>query len=189
MHAASVHPEPGSNSRSVCINTRCKQVLFPASRTNLFLLRAFALSFLYSLLSIVSLRIFEFRISHILSFSMLCTSSLFYCSFVKDRCPLSATACILYHVLPPLSRGFSKVFSTFFPPSDFFVVSRSRSSRQLVYSITFPMICQAFFDGDNLQNYRIILSWFCHTSLLLHQAAFFGLYEPCHRQEKQKVPH
>ena len=114
MHAASVHPEPGSNSRSVCINTRCKQVLFPASRTNLFLLRAFALSFLYSLLSIVSLRIFEFRISHILSFSMLCTSSLFYCSFVKDRCPLSATACILYHVLPPLSRGFSKVFSTFF---------------------------------------------------------------------------
>ena len=114
MHAASVHPEPGSNSRSVCINTRCKQVLFLASRTNLFLLRAFALSFLYSLLSIVSLRIFEFRISHILSFSMLCTSSLFYCSFVKDRCPLSATACILYHVLPPLSRGFSKVFSTFF---------------------------------------------------------------------------
>ena len=114
MHAASVHPEPGSNSRSVCINTRCKQVLFLASRTNLFLLRAFALNFLYSLLSIVSLRIFEFRISHILSFSMLCTSSLFYCSFVKDRCPLSATACILYHVLPPLSRGFSKVFSTFF---------------------------------------------------------------------------
>ena len=123
MHAASVHPEPGSNSRSVCINTFSRSVSFPASRTNLFLLRAFALSFLYSLLSIVSLRIFEFRISHILSFSMLCTSSLFYCSFVKDRCLLSATACILYHALPSLSRGFSKVFSTFFKPLSFLVVS------------------------------------------------------------------
>ena len=83
---------------------------------------------------------------------MLCTSSLFYCSFVKDRCPLSATACILYHVLPPLSRGFSKVFSTFF------------HAVRLLRGISLPLFATArifyhlshdlssFFDGDN---YRI----------------------------------
>ena len=180
MHAASVHPEPGSNSRSVCINTRCMQVLFPASRTNLFLLRAFALSFLYSLLSIVSLRIFEFRISHILSFSMLCTSSLFTVHLSRIAAP-SRRQLVYCTTFFRLCQGvFQKFFRLFFAPSDSFVVSRSRSSRQLVYSITFERVCQVFFDGDNLQNYRIILSWFCHTSLLLHQAAFFGLYEPCH---------
>ena len=151
MHAASVHPEPGSNSRSVCINTRCKQVLFPASRTNLFLLRAFALSFLYSLLSIVSLRIFEFRISHILSFSMLCTSSLFYCSFVKDRCPPLGDS--LYIIPRPSAfvKGFFKSFFDFFQAVRLLRGIRSRSSRQLVYSITFHMICQAFFARNNHQ--------------------------------------
>ena len=135
MHAASVHPEPGSNSRSVCINTRCKQVLFPASRTNLFLLRAFALSFLYSLLSIVSLRIFEFRISHILSFSMLCTSSLFLLFICQGSLPPLGDSLYIVPRSSAFVKGFFKSFFDFFscrPTSSWYPAPALRDSSYIL---------------------------------------------------------
>ena len=107
MHAASVHPEPGSNSRMFVSN--------PFLRKGQILIRAWLL-FTFCLSSI-SLRIFEFRSrthTWISPCSMLVLSSC--CSIFNDRFlpPFLWAAWLLYHTDFRLSSVFSKFFQSFF---------------------------------------------------------------------------
>ena len=111
MHAASVHPEPGSNSRIIVFNQLPLNQIF----TRAYLLLAFLfpkIYFSWVLYSSKNFSRFVFR-----TYNLLCTSLCY--SIVKDQCPLPffAAAWLLYHSVFDLSRGFSKVFWKIF---DFF---------------------------------------------------------------------
>ena len=108
MHAASVHPEPGSNSRMFVFN-------LAMASSNHF---ECYLSFSYFCLScICSLRNFRVPFSHIL----ICLYFSLRCSIFNDRfAAFFATALLLYHITFLLSIGFlkkiKKIFSTAFLP-------------------------------------------------------------------------
>ena len=100
MHAASVHPEPGSNSQTNCISS------------------AVAVRFLSELFSLASFTFFKSSIfswfwqilySHLLKFALYLFHLLFSCQ-VSIALPLIARACLLYHPFPTLSIGFAKIF-------------------------------------------------------------------------------
>ena len=99
MHAASVHPEPGSNSLMFCIySPRIPPRLIHQS--DLFLLfYLFRVSFFFK------------RISESLHF--LCFVLLFNFQWAARR-PLFGTACLLYHFSTTLSIPFPKLFLPFF---------------------------------------------------------------------------
>ena len=62
------------------------------------------------------------------------------------RCRISLTACILYHISFPLSRGFSKVFYFFFPnPVAFCDSLSSLVDSSVIISYLSPP-CQCLFD-------------------------------------------
>ena len=133
MHAASVHPEPGSNSRIVVskISQRRSQIFIRA-----WLLFTFCLSS-------ISLRIVEFRSrthTWISPCSMLVLSSC--CSIFNDRFryPFLWAAWPLYHTVFLLSSTFSKFFQLFRK-----LFWRSPSKRQLAYSTTLFRLCQGLF--------------------------------------------
>ena len=119
MHAASVHPEPGSNSRIIVFNRSLKD------RSNLYS-SLFALSFsfpkiYFSWVLYSSKNFSRFVFSHL---HLLCTSLCY--SIVKDQSAIAcATAWLLYHSVFGLSIGFSKLFSKIF---DFFLSTSSLSA-------------------------------------------------------------
>ena len=104
MHAASVHPEPGSNSRMFCIYSSLKTCL------NLFI-RAIYSSFFYFLFEFLSgisssfcfaLRFALYSIPFVVQFSM-----------TDFATALAATALLLYHTQTPLSTPFFTFFKVF----------------------------------------------------------------------------
>ena len=103
MHAASVHPEPGSNSRKYCILSPFGVKTYS---------RAFvALLLLLCLSSISQFELFEFT-SHFFVFALYFSLR---CSIFNDRSSpqfLTATL-LLYHTSFPLSILFSKFFQLF----------------------------------------------------------------------------
>ena len=101
MHAASVHPEPGSNSRYHCIKT-CV-----ATRFNLYI-ELLLLAFYFCLSSILVWIVRDPL--HILY--MLCTSLLLF-NFQGSFAAACATAWLLYHNRLALSIPFWKVFYFF----------------------------------------------------------------------------
>ena len=98
MHAASVHPEPGSNSLKNCISTG-----FPRIDPNLLDVRSFAL---------ITQSFFKFkRIFGV--FVHRCCSIFNEPSAVPAPASVCVTACLSYHKDIRLSRGFPKVFQLF----------------------------------------------------------------------------
>ena len=98
MHAASVHPEPGSNSQTNCISS--------ASAVR-FLSELFILAF-FTFLELCSLWFWQILYSHLLFCVVLLSSVVQLSSF--NRSPFFSWACLLYHFLLPLSIPFLKVF-------------------------------------------------------------------------------
>ena len=118
-HAASVHPEPGSNSRNILYTVLADYIPVLSSFCSALLL--FCKSFIFSLESRVPctsvynfLSTFYFVLSlALIYFYMMC------CSIFKDQTslglpssvpPFSRTACTLYHLSLLLSSGFLKFF-------------------------------------------------------------------------------
>ncbi len=66
----------------------------------------------------------------------------FFSRFLSDSQPRLSAACILYHTRFRLSRGFRKLFSSFFAVPFRF---RSLSRGQPVYYITASPLCQVLF--------------------------------------------
>ena len=105
MHAASVHPEPGSNSRKICIKTSLRTI------------HSFELdcSLLFCLSSIL-FKNCEICFTHGLDLSRPALYSSLVVQFSMIVCcarSLSCAACILYHFLLPVSIPFLKVFRFF----------------------------------------------------------------------------
>ena len=103
MHAASVHPEPGSNSRKNFISNTLGRLTSS---------RAIYLSFTFCLSSILN-KLWRDQYLHLQCFVLLSC-----CSIFNDRCyPFLRTARLLYHNQNPLSIPFSKFFKNFFQAS------------------------------------------------------------------------
>ena len=101
MHAASVHPEPGSNSRSIVL----KSLLKECSNLSSFFLASFTFC-----LSSILLRISN-EISFALYFFSLCTSSISCCSiFNYQFAILDIQLCHYSTLIIYLSILFLKVF-------------------------------------------------------------------------------
>ena len=111
MHAASVHPEPGSNSRKICIKTSTRTI------------QSFSeldCSFTFCLSSIL-FKNCEICFTHGFDFSKPCFVLISYCSIFNDRLLLrsafllqSRAALVLYHFISTLSIPFLKKVSFFF---------------------------------------------------------------------------
>ena len=132
MHAASVYPEPGSNSLKIS-----SRYLVP--------LQSFRAS-LFALLTCVPLGIsmsFPTRCTSLESTSFCFVFLVFRCSILKVRfpCRFFATACLFYHIASRLSSTFSNFFEKLFD------ILRSAASplSRLVYLTTFFLVCQAYF--------------------------------------------
>ena len=108
MHAASVHPEPGSNSLENCISSPVSRTQYQITSSDLFaLLLLRALFFQKNLRS---------RISTVILLPWYTSSC---CSiFNERRCrPFWGTAFLYYHITLTLSTlffSFSKIFLSFF---------------------------------------------------------------------------
>ena len=113
MHAASVHPEPGSNSRKICINTThtgCTY-LFPSLFCSYLLVRvSSSKEFRDSYFS----HLHCFVLISVVQFSRIYAASLPRPGVSLD--PSGPFPCDLYilPLPPPFVKSFSKVFSTFF---------------------------------------------------------------------------
>ena len=133
MHAASVHPEPGSNSRMFCIKSRSVRVsnLYPSFC--LFALYFFELRFFIASKGFVEIPKLSFRTSY--NFNC--------CSIFKDHfCRLTNRLVDSLFIIPPFSY-FVNTFFEFFS-SSFFISSR-RSSKNLEFSPFFQKIVQGNF--------------------------------------------
>ena len=133
MHAASVHPEPGSNSLKIVY-----QAVLPALIQSL---RVILLLDYLKELFLKFKRIFGVFFVHfvVVQFSMSDSLSV--------ELPLRDSLFILPH-LHPFVKGFLKLFSKFFRSPWFafpFARALTRSPGQLRYSITFSSPCQPFF--------------------------------------------
>ena len=135
MHAASVHPEPGSNSLKIVY-----QAVLPALIQSL---RVILLLDYLKELFLKFKRIFGVFFVHfvVVQFSMSDSLSV--------ELPLRDSLFILPH-LHPFVKGFLKLFSKFFFQSFFvaafpFARAYTRSPGQLRYSITFSSPCQPLF--------------------------------------------
>ena len=130
MHAASVHPEPGSNSLKIVYQAGCP-ALIQSLRVILLLnyLKELFLKFK---------RIFGVFFVHfvVVQFSMSDSLSV--------ELPLRDSLLILPH-LHPFVKGFLKLFSKFFVAAFRFPRAYTRSPGQLCYSITFSSSCQPLF--------------------------------------------
>ena len=126
MHAASVHPEPGSNSRKIFyyIRPRSVTIIF-----ELFILASFTLLSIYN------------SFDEICTCFLLCTYLLLF-NFQWPFAAFFATALLVYHNTFALSIPFWKFFK-FFQLFSFF--SSVLFSRALDYSTTYLPFCQALF--------------------------------------------
>ena len=148
MHAASVHPEPGSNSQTNCISSA-------VSRSDSFEL--FILAF-FTFLELCSLWFWQILFSHLL-FALYFFYLLFNCQVsIRSLCESLSIISLLFYLVKRFFKTFSKIFSRFFQnrfkilfgkalPSLAIQepISRRRSARQLVYSTTSPSLCQYLF--------------------------------------------
>ena len=128
MHAASVHPEPGSNSRKYCILSPFGAKIYSRAFVALLL---FVLSFFFTL------RIVRDSTSHFLC--LLCTY-LFVVQFsmtVLFAVFAFARRLDYYITLPSLCQYFFQNFFKFF--------SKHPLGRQLHYFITLYLSCQVVF--------------------------------------------
>ena len=111
MHAASVNPEPGSNSLKNCIISHLSM------RHNLFRVFSDYLLLLCWVFSKSAFSISQENINEILSHLHVLKNFL-CCSIFKEQVPtesrLSKSACLLYQILSHLSSVFPKFFSIFF---------------------------------------------------------------------------
>ena len=111
MHAASVNPEPGSNSLKNCIISHLSM------RHNLFRVFSDYLLLLCWVFSKSAFLISQENINEILSHLHVLKNFL-CCSIFKEQVPtesrLSKSACLLYQILFHLSSIFEKVFLIFF---------------------------------------------------------------------------
>ena len=138
-HAASVHPEPGSNSHvwMFVSSQNLLWLLIPKKQRFVpFVFRRFLLFLRWSLV----------RASHPLEWKFIEFSGLFHCLIIKVRFSLfTSDFVILSHRFQLVKYFFSKLFK-------FFCISFSKpfkklaASRQLDYSITLIFICQPFFE-------------------------------------------
>ena len=112
-HAASVHPEPGSNSLIKCL-IHSRQ---PTSYLSFYCFGLFNRSQIMKFASCEPNRIRIFRCSCVKNFR---ESYVFHCLVIKVVC--LSTACLLYHICFTLSSTFFKFFSKFF---NSFVFSKS----------------------------------------------------------------
>ena len=135
MHAASVHPEPGSNSQTICISSAL------AVR---FFVWAIYLSFFYFLELCSLLLVFDRSVFRT-CFILLCTS-IFCCSIVKVQ---FRTLCERLTIISHLNRfvnRFFEFFSIFFGELLSYDIQFSAAVlRQLHYSTTFLNFCQLLF--------------------------------------------
>ena len=110
MHAASVNPEPGSNSLKNCIISHLSM------RHNLFRVFSDYLLLLCWVFSKSAFSISQENINEILSHLHVLKNFL-CCSIFKEQVPLesrlSKSACLLYQILSHLSSVFEKVFLIF----------------------------------------------------------------------------
>ena len=131
MHAASVHPEPGSNSRSIVLTSLPKE----CSNLSSF----FLASFTFCLSSIL------LRISNEISFALyffrfvLLQSLVVQFSMTNLLKPLKVTASLLYHKLIRFVKYFFSTFQNFF--RGFCTPSRLRPC---YITTSFPL-CQYLF--------------------------------------------
>ena len=145
MHAASVHPEPGSNSRTFCMST--------AFAVNIFLFELFILALL-TFFRVVFLFGFDRFCIRTCFFALYLYLLLFNCqvsmprSFSSISFSVLLRACLLYHFIPCLSIGFLKLFlffSSLFKrsKSDIFFVALNGNS--LIISHLSPLV-NTFFE-------------------------------------------
>ena len=127
MHAASVHPEPGSNSRKIYIISR------PRSSYNLssyFILASFTLLSIYNSIDEICTCFF-------------CFVLISCCSIFNDRLlSFFATALLVYHNTLALSIPFWKFFRFFLT---FFFLFSSPSSEHLLILPLSPHFVKHFF--------------------------------------------
>ena len=144
MHAASVHPEPGSNSRYNCIKT-CLQ-----ARSNL---SSLICSFYFCLSSILFQNC-EILYFHTLCFRILALYFSLCCSIFNDRThreAVSSANILRIFVRSPVrsdvfrfaSSANAHAFARF--PFGTLACDRRPSDGQLDYYITTPLFCQHFF--------------------------------------------
>ena len=145
MHAASVHPEPGSNSRANCIST--------VSGSNLVCRACLALIlFRVCLESVIDSRFLFQRNSRFFRTNFACTF-ISCCSIVNDlRKALASLRCfshslaIIPHSLALVKRFFKSFLKNFFAVFSWLHLACGRPARgQLAYYSTFVFICQAVF--------------------------------------------
>ena len=123
MHAASVHPEPGSNSLKNCISTGLRRI-DPIFQSKIFFAR---------LLLRASLNSKEFSESFVLR----CCSI-----FNEPGLSVFVTARLFYHMHPPLSTPFRKFLSIFSGAGG---LRQAPLSRQPRHSTTEGTYCQGLF--------------------------------------------
>ena len=139
MHAASVHPEPGSNSRNHCIKTS-------HTRWSKLCLRVLLLaSFTFCLSSILIQRIFEIRFAHTLYalyFSLVV-------QFSKISSPLGSASLSRDLVIIPLSFRFvNTFFKTFLKSFSGLVQAFDRGAVSVTACILYyfpPFLSSTFF--------------------------------------------
>ena len=135
MHAASVHPEPGSNSQTICISS--------AVAVRSFFVWAIYSSFFYFLeLCSLLLVFWQICISHLL-FCFVLLSFVVQLSSFNSAPPFAERLSIISQPLYFVNT-FLKFFSKFFSTSFCRNISPSLS-RQLYYSTTSSLFCQGFF--------------------------------------------
>ena len=106
MHAASVHPEPGSNSRKICIKSLSAFQSFRAIYSSL------SFTFVWVVFSLRNSRV---SLSHILCFILYSLLFNFQWPFASlSSSFLSTAALLLYHMTYPLSIPFFNLFCRFF---------------------------------------------------------------------------
>ena len=112
-HAASVHPEPGSNSlKNGILN-------LPESKSKIFFQSYFFLASFTLVLCVSKL------LTRIFSFFFVC------CSIFKDRfAPLVSSAHVVYHNYSSLSTLFFKKFHLF---SFFFILTKNRAANAALF--------------------------------------------------------
>ena len=156
MHAASVHPEPGSNSRTNCISTVSGQHQVCRACGSFYFLsmhpvlsgcvskndEIFALaSFLLVLKSpVVQLSMINRGFNSVLAFPLPVFAA-----------ALSWTAYLLYHIRIHLSRGFQNFFQKSFEPAVWEAFIRSLPQGLLIISHFLPLVKgvkKIFFGGS-----------------------------------------
>ena len=139
MHAASVHPEPGSNSLKNCISKS------KSSLDLISFLRAFALALYYLLELLLNSKEFSESTS-LLTFPLSRTQYILLLFNFQwaIRCNLSVDSLFIISLCRRFVKGFSKLFLSFFN-LDLSFAFALRSRRQLCYYITSLPLCQYFF--------------------------------------------